>query len=97
MRWPVIVLAAGVPLVAGLIGPSFLHAQELPRNILAAHIRAQGFACDKALSAKRDAKLSKRDNAVWVLRCSNATYRIGLIPDVAAKVEVLDSGSRAGR
>ena len=95
MRWPVIVLAVG--LSSGLVRPSFLHAQESPQNIIAAHIRAQGYACDNPLSATRDAKLSKRDNSVWVLQCSNAIYRVSLIPDMAAKVERLPGRGNESR
>ncbi len=64
-------------------------AGEAPKDTIAAQIRMQGFACDKAQSAVRDAKRSKPDEAVWVLKCSNAAYRIRLIPDMAAKVERL--------
>jgi hypothetical protein len=60
-----------------------------PQDMLAAQIRLQGFACDQALRATRDAKLSKPDHDVWVLRCSNATYRVSRAPDMAAKVEQL--------
>jgi len=58
-------------------------------SVLAAQIRSQGFACDEAQKATRDAKLSKPDYDVWVLTCKNATYRIGRYPDLAAKVEKL--------
>jgi hypothetical protein len=58
-------------------------------GVLAAQIRSQGFACDDAQKATRDAKLSKPDYEVWVLTCKNATYRIGRYPDLAAKVEKL--------
>jgi hypothetical protein len=34
-------------------------------------------------------KRSRPDRDVWVLRCSNATYRITRAPDMAAKVEPL--------
>ena len=62
--------------------------------MLAAQIRSQGFACDDAQKATRDAKLSKPDYEVWVLTCKNATYRIGRYPDMAAKVdpEMTDEG-----
>ena len=58
-------------------------------SVLAAQIRSQGFACDEAQKAKRDAKLSRPDYDVWILTCKNATYRIGRYPDMAAKVEKL--------
>jgi hypothetical protein len=61
-------------------------AEETTQGMLAAQIRTQGFACDKPLSAVRDAKRSKPDRAVWVLKCSNAIYRISRVPDMAATV-----------
>ena len=62
---------------------------EKPQNMLSAQIRMQGFACDKSLGAVRDKKRSRPDRAVWVLRCSNASYRVTRSPDLAAKVEPL--------
>ena len=63
-------------------------AEEMPAEIIAAQIRDQGYACDKALSAKRDGERS--DDAVWILKCQNETYRVRLVPDMAARVERLD-------
>ena len=62
---------------------------ETPQNMLSAQIRTQGYTCDKSLGATRDKKRSRPDHEVWVLRCSNATYRISRAPDMAAKVEPL--------
>ena len=62
---------------------------QATQDMLAAQIRLQGFGCDKALQATRDAKRSKPDHDVWVLRCSNASYRISRAPDMSAKVELL--------
>jgi hypothetical protein len=78
---PALVLSSGGALVA---------KAETVKSMLAAQIRTQGFACDKPLKAKRDAKLSRPNHAVWVLKCENATYRIGRYPNMAAKVEKLD-------
>ena len=64
-------------------------AAETPQTVLSAQIRLQGFTCDKALGATRDKKRSQPDRAVWVLKCSNATYRVTRAPDMAAKVEPL--------
>ncbi|MGY4431222.1 hypothetical protein ACVWWO_003699 [Bradyrhizobium sp. F1.13.1] len=77
--------------VAVLFSPA-ARAQPLagadnPQEMLAAQIRMQGFACDKTLGAARDKKRSRPDYAVWTLKCSNGTYRIGRSPDMAAKVE----------
>ena len=59
---------------------------ETPQAVLAAQIRIQGFSCDKVLGATRDKKRSRPDHEVWVLRCSNANYRVSRYPDMAAKV-----------
>jgi len=63
-------------------------ADEMPAEIIAVQIREQGYACDKAVSAKREHP--ELDDAVWILKCDNASYRVRLIPDMAAKVERLD-------
>jgi hypothetical protein len=71
------------------LATSMAHAvEEMPAEIIAAQIRDQGYACDKAISAKRDGERS--DDSVWILKCQNATYRVRLVPDVAAHVERLD-------
>ncbi len=64
--------------------------QEKPAGIIAAQIRMQGFRCDDPAQAEHDRKLSKPNEQMWVLRCANATYRVRLIPDLAAHVERLD-------
>ncbi len=50
----------------------------------------QGFPCANPKQPKRDAELSKPNQQVWVLQCGNATYRIRLIPNMAAQVEPLN-------
>jgi hypothetical protein len=62
---------------------------ETPQGMLAAQIRIQGFSCEKPLGAKLNKRRSRPDRDVWVLKCSNATYRITRVPDMAAKVEPL--------
>lgn len=80
--------AVGVLFFSGLTG-SAVQAQQTVQSVLAAQIRTQGFSCDKALGAKKDSRRSKPDHEVWVLRCSNATYRVSRAPDMAAKVVVI--------
>ena len=65
-------------------------AEQTPADGIVAQIRLQGYRCDDPVSAQRDAALSKPDEAVWVLKCQNATYRVRLIPDLAARVEQLE-------
>ena len=64
-------------------------AGQIAKDDIAAQIRIQGFACDRALRAVQDKRRSKPDHEVWILKCSNATYRFSRYPDMAAKVEVL--------
>ena len=64
-------------------------AEEMPAEVIAAQIRRQGYRCDGSLNAERDAERSKPHEAVWVLKCENATYRIRIVPNMAAQVEQL--------
>lgn len=61
--------------------------EETLQSMLAAQVRAQGFVCDRANGASRDARRSRPDHGVWVLRCSNATFRVSRAPDMAARIE----------
>ena len=73
-----------------LIAIQGVSAQTEPtKDLLAAQIRDQGYRCNQPLSASKDLKRSKADEAVWVLRCDNATYRLRLTPDMAARVRRL--------
>ena len=69
------------------VGFSEGKAQEEPKDIIAAQIRSQGYACNSTQSAERDAEASAANQAVWMLSCQNASYRVTLIPNLAAKVE----------
>jgi hypothetical protein len=82
------ILAAAATLSGA--GTFALSAQEDPTNIVADQIRAQGYKCDSPQSAKRDEQASKPDEAVWILQCESGSYRVRLIPDVAATVEKID-------
>jgi hypothetical protein len=75
--------AGGTAIAAGQSGAD-------TQNILAAQLRDQGYACDQPQSAERDVQASTPDEAVWVVQCENAKYRMRLDPDMAAKVERLD-------
>jgi hypothetical protein len=71
-------------------GDRVVWAQETPSEDLAAQLRLQGNRCDEPVTAQRDVQLSKPDEIVWNLRCSNASYRMRLTPDLAARIEKLD-------
>ena len=84
-----LILAAFVVLFADASAQAQPAKAEKPQDELAAQVRIQGFACDRAQGAIRDRKRSRPDYAVWVLKCSNATYRVSRAPDMLAKIEVL--------
>ncbi len=65
-------------------------AEDKPADVVAAHVRSQGHACEKPVSAERDHEASKPDHAVWVLECKNAVYRVRLTPDMRANVKRID-------
>lgn len=67
-------------------GRAFAQVAETPKQIIAAHIRRQGFACVTPLSAVRNRRLSRVHAPVWLLRCENDTYQVRLVPDMAAEV-----------
>src|SRR5262245_10670642 len=68
-------------------------AQEAPKDIVASQIRSQGYACNSPQSAKRDLAASKAHVVVWKLDCQNATYRVTLVPSMAAKVDKVGDAS----
>jgi hypothetical protein len=84
-------ILAAVAALSGA-GTFALSAQEDPTNIVADQIRAQGYKCDSPQSAKRDLQASRPDEAVWILQCESGSYRVRLIPDMAATVEKIDKG-----
>ena len=40
--------------------------------------------CEGPVNAERDAERSKPDAAVWVTKCTNATYRMRLMPHMGS-------------
>jgi hypothetical protein len=85
-RWPK--LLAGVVITLCLSSQLVVAEDvESPKDDIAAQIRAQGYACDQPQSATRDPQASRPDEEVWLLRCEGASYRVRLIPDMAAQVE----------
>ena len=80
---------AGMVLLALGVGTADVAlAQETPVGIIAAHVRQQGYACNEPRKAERDIQASRPNEAVWTLVCENATYRVTLVPDMAARIEV---------
>jgi hypothetical protein len=57
-------------------------------DIVATQVRDQGYQCDEPTSATEDQE--PEGDAVWTLKCANATYRVRLVPDMAAAIERID-------
>lgn len=67
--------------------------KEVSKDIIAVQIRKQGFECKTPLSAERDMTTGNPDDPVWTLKCDDASYRVHLVPNMAAKVEKLPDES----
>jgi hypothetical protein len=78
-----VLLGTASPVIAGGAGDD-------PKEILAAQLRDQGYDCDQPQSASQDMKASKPDEAVWVVQCEKAKYRVHLVPDMAARIERIE-------
>ncbi len=65
-------------------------SQGGPADIVAVQLRQQGHRCEKPVSAESDAALSRPDERAWVVKCANASYRMRLMPGMAAVVEPLN-------
>jgi len=65
-------------------------AQDPDVSIIAAQVRSQGFACDNPTDAERIADESAPDQEVYTLACDGVTYRVKLIPDMAAEITKID-------
>ena len=71
------------------LSPARAEKLEVSKDIIAVQIRKQGFECENPESAERDEKASQPDSEVWILRCEGMSYRVQLVPNMAAKVERL--------
>jgi hypothetical protein len=84
--------AAPALLGLGLHGPALITtaaSEDAPVAIISDQIRRQGFACTEPRRAERDRDASRPHQTVWILHCANATYRVTLVPDMAARVETV--------
>jgi hypothetical protein len=74
--------------ISGAVGAIPALAQPAATDI-ADQVRLQGYPCDAPVTAQRDSQQSRPDEQAWLLTCANATYRVRLVPDMAARVEKL--------
>jgi hypothetical protein len=77
-----------VVMTAGLVASAGA-ADDGAAGIVADQVRDQGWPCADPVRAVRDPGESRPDEAVWTLQCADAVYRVRLVPDEEAKIEVL--------
>jgi hypothetical protein len=70
-------------------GEPIAGARYASKYLIADQIRRQGLVCEEPRRAQRDEQASRPNGAVWTLSCGNAKYRVTLIPDMAANVELI--------
>jgi hypothetical protein len=83
-------LVLQVLIVTGTGGMPAFATDAGPKDIIAAQLRSQGYACDQPHSAQRDVTASTPNETVWMLQCESAKYRVRLVPNMAAEVERID-------
>jgi len=76
---------AAIGAVFALAAP-VLAQENGPIKVLAATVRTHGHECTEPQGATRDGE-AVADQAVWILRCKNASYRVRLSPNRNAVVE----------
>jgi hypothetical protein len=83
--------AAGLQLL-----PAPLWADQLDdtARIIEAQLHKQGVACTMAQRAMRDAIRSVPHEAVWIVHCDEATYRVKLIPRRQAFITPIGTSDR---
>jgi hypothetical protein len=85
-RTALIILAPIVVATLGELAAATL--DEGPKSIISAQTPQ---------SAIQDMQASKPDEDVWLLQCEDASYRVRLIADMAAKVERIDKGQHGDK
>lgn len=63
-------------------------AAETPKEILALRIKDLGYPCISPLAANHDLQRVEQGEVRWMLLCTNATYRLGVIADMRAPIRV---------
>ena len=81
----------GIAAVLAIVAGQPALADDAPLKLLADQLKLQGFECRNPQSASRDAAASKPDEVVWIVKCESASYRMRVIPDMAARIEKLPS------
>jgi len=76
--------------VVSLSTAALAQASDEAADLVATQVREQGYDCSEPSEATPDPDNSEVGERGWILTCANASYRVRLIPDMAAKVELID-------
>ncbi len=75
-----------LPLTSVAIAVPVLAQQQTAAIDVAAQVRLQGHRCVGSVSAQSNLEQSRPDERAWILACANATYRVRLVPNMAAQI-----------
>lgn len=85
-------MAVIVPVLVAIY-PAF-GEEPMSKEIIAAKVRKQGYACDAPKSAVPDPEITEPGAKGWMLECENTSYRVMLNPHAAAKIEQVEQDKR---
>jgi hypothetical protein len=77
---------AALAFIGGPAASATAQDESVDVTVVADQVRSQGFECDNPRFAERIAAESAPEEPVYLLTCENATYRVQLVPDQAARV-----------
>ena len=80
-----VIVAVAIAACAGTAPPAGAQDKQAV-SILADAVRVRGFTCEKPKNARREPKKSQPDEAVWLIDCGNATYRIRFAGDTGPDI-----------
>lgn len=75
--------------VAAMLWVDFAAAQEDPKDVVAAAVRQNGYACTAPQEVSADPKDTSPDEKAWIIRCEERAYRVKFLGDRGAEVEPL--------
>ena len=72
---------------------AFAGEEAMSKEIIAAKVRNQGYACGSPKGVERDSEKTLPGEIGWMLECDNARYRVMLVPHKSARIERVEQGS----
>ena len=79
-------LCVTVAVLAGAATAAGARELETAAEIIAAHIREQGYSCKHALDAGTIVR-ARPNQQMWTLQCGDRSYRVRLTPGMGSQVQ----------